>query len=219
MLVVWAAFAGCASSDGPAELRIPEEDLSEAATLKHDGKWYPAMLAYRKLVNKYPDFQEGWYNLGVCYDELSDTERAIEAYNAAIACSEGDYDVYARMHLALNLLKMQSTQRAVSLLIECREKNPRYYLVHYNLAAAYRHIRDLDNALGSINTCIEYVEDDYIYDTNKLATIYELKAHILLDLGKGPEAQRVADGMAKRHLPVSGELENRLPPKPATPGK
>ena len=169
--IVFTAFAASllaclTASCGSAEVNTAgmlDEDgrylVTEALRFQQTGNWYPARMRWEELLETYPEYPDGWYNCGLCYDQLMDANRGAECFEKALALDPSNPRI--KYALANDLLVMRQTKRGHQLMIEVTENDKYFALGFYGLAASERTLNRFQAAQTAIDRCLEIIGEGY----------------------------------------------------------
>ena len=140
MVGVIASASACASAPPasldptPAGLRSVQavkptdaatDFQSEAEAIKRMGEppdWGNVRFRMEGLVRRHPRYGLAWYNLGVAYERLGETDKAADAYRRALAVNDQLRE--AQLNLASLAVERGDRDEAVSLLETLVERDP-----------------------------------------------------------------------------------------------
>jgi tetratricopeptide (TPR) repeat protein len=136
----------------PAKINA-DMDFAEGLRRFKEGRYQDAVDSFLKVREKFPEYVETFYNLGVAYLRLGRAESAIEALQKAVQLKAEAAEPYLAIgegHLLLgqNDKAMEAFGRAVSL----DPKNPGPYV---DLGIVYYKLDKIDEALGSFEKAIQ----------------------------------------------------------------
>lgn len=180
-------------------LNIEEDnDFIEGIKLFQEGRYEEALELFLKVVERFPDHVETFYNLGVTYIRLDKIEPAIKALEKAVQIKPGTVEPY--IALGECYLTRGQIDKAVSVLdqaVSVDFDNPETY---FRLGLLYYKADKTENALRSFKKAIELDPEfsEAFYQAG-LTTIKEGKIEeaveyfeTFLDLDpEAPEAEQV----------------------------
>jgi tetratricopeptide (TPR) repeat protein len=118
-------------------------------TLYTTGRHRDAAKQFLACLNIQPYYPRALENLGLCYEALRDTPKAIEAYESAItheASQRGVKDVEPYAYYAVLLDKKGRRERGLNLLREAVKLNPNSFRANYELGRLLLADKDLGGA-------------------------------------------------------------------------
>jgi tetratricopeptide (TPR) repeat protein len=62
--------------------------------LMQEEKYKEAIQAFEKVLQLDPDHEKTWFHMGYCYDNLYNSDKAVECYEKAIEADSCDYEAY-----------------------------------------------------------------------------------------------------------------------------
>ena len=135
-----------------------DKNLSEGTKLFGEGKYDEAIVSFEKVVDKFPNNIEGYYNLGLSYLRKGDVDQAIASFEKAAELNPEALPVFLALGEAYfskgdNEKAMESYQQA----IEIDPENPG---AHYNLGMVYYKLNKTEEALLSFDTCIGFAPEN-----------------------------------------------------------
>lgn len=164
------------------------------ATAQAEGEtvpWERAMRDFRMATRIRPDFARAHNNLGVAYARLGLTDKAREAYLAAIAADPEFAE--PRQNLGNLALRAGDPRRAMEwyeVALKMQKNNP--YLYYYYGLAQYQ-AGEIEGAIESFKRAIA-LKQDYVEPRNLLAQAYRHQ-------GRLEEAERVKRTIRERQRP------------------
>jgi len=215
LLVSGCCILSACQSEQPVELRVDQSLRMEAFRKTINGNWYDAKLHWVKLVSEYPSYGEGWYNLGDCYLNLRDPQRARDSYQQCLVLEPDN--TKAKLQLAVVHIQMRDEERAMRLLSEVTEQDPYYTLGWYNTALMERTLGHPVRAREAMTRLLELVEDGDPSDTPNIGEFFELDIQLHLDDNNADAAWALMFEMEDFHIPYSNALANRMPARPMRP--
>jgi tetratricopeptide (TPR) repeat protein len=177
----------------------------------------------QKVITAAPDFYEGYFHLGIAYDQLHKPEEAEAAFHKAISLSG---EKYPQAFIALGSL-LNSLQRAAEAEAMVRrglELNGSLWQGHYEMGRALAALNRLDAAEKSLGEVLK-LRNDYaptylllanvhIKMKNQTALLGDLNEFLRLDPNgpQSPQAKKMRDSIVQ-------SMENAknapaAPPKP-----
>lgn len=98
-------------------------------------RWDQAVTAFTRAIENNPQFYSAYYNLGLVYTQLGDSELAKDAYLQTLVIKPEH--VQARYNLALLYFQGRDLPSAAALATDLVRRNPRYAVAHYLLGQIY----------------------------------------------------------------------------------
>jgi len=116
-----------------------EKIASRALILLREGRYADAIACYDDLLNRYPNYVDGWYNKGIALGEhLQKYEEAIKCYDRGLTINPRDIDMWHNKGKALYCLGRFAES------IECFERvlqlNPHYRISLEGKAASLNNM-------------------------------------------------------------------------------
>lgn len=105
-----------------------------------------AINAFTKALQLHPYLLNTYINIGLAYEGLHQTDRAILSYQKAIMVAPDDPTAYYNMGLLYYTVR-NDRDKAMELLMKARDLNPREPDVHHYLGLLYRDMGKGDQAL------------------------------------------------------------------------
>ncbi len=229
LAIVVLSFANCGEPES-VEKRVPPEPVAAALQLQLNGEFYAARSEWKNIVEEHPDYHDGWYNMGVCDDNMGRFTLATHEYEKALKLDGANpYYKFSYAVLLLSSRQYERFARARKLLLESTEANPYYIPGWYNLAVVEQMLNKPDEGLVAIDRCLE-VAGHGSSETDPLRTphaslMYQLRVDLLLDLRDryeegssnymkwDREATRAAVWMKEHSLPIEKMVAIRLSPQ------
>ncbi len=130
-----------------------------ATTWKRNKLYMEPVLLWSNVVNKYPNNECAFNNLGLLYMHKKNYSTAEKAYKRAIELKPD----YAKAHYNLGLLyeHTQIHNKALKEYIKAIEINPVYAEVHHRLCNLYFFIKEYDKAYQEIIKALE-IKPDFV---------------------------------------------------------
>lgn len=122
-----------------------------------------------------PDFFEGYYNLGVTYEEMSDFNRAKEAFNEALKIEAKN--VNALLKLAEVYRTTEELDKSEQTILHAIEIEPKRPQLHIDLARIYAQMNYREAAKAALRKA-------FAVQPKKTADMLIAKGNILLELGE-----------------------------------
>jgi len=140
-----------------------------------------------------------YFNLGVCYTKLNETDQAIRAFESSLELDPGDMD--AMMKLGELYIVKEDYGNAVTVLSKAAHLRPEYAPVRYSLARAYESTGRLKEALAELEGAYRYAPADFgivyglavMYDENGLKADALSMANMARGLAQDSSQQQMAD--------------------------
>lgn len=124
----------------------------------HQGKWFEAIIAYRKAINKEPTFINAWYNLGLALNKTNQLDEALLTWQKIINLAPNH--LAARFHLASLLMKTEKTDEALTEFLLLEKSEPHHFETQSNLAACYLKKGLLNDAKIHYKKALELESND-----------------------------------------------------------
>jgi tetratricopeptide (TPR) repeat protein len=126
-------------------------------TIKRNPVWKDSFTLWSDTVRKSPDSFVSHNNLGLAYNNLGRTDKAIEEYKQAISLKPGFADAHNNLGTAYN--NLGRTDEAIEEYKEAIRLNPYHAVAHYNLANAYGNKGQIDEAVKEYKKAIRLKPD------------------------------------------------------------
>lgn len=97
-----------------------------------------------EVTQKYPSEFRAWYNLGIAYKSLGQTEPAIAAFSRVAQLQPDDVDTH--YHLGLMYAQAQKHQEAIAAFEKALSLSPYHVSAEFGLARSYQRLNDLPKA-------------------------------------------------------------------------
>lgn len=117
------------------------------------GRVEEAVDYLKKYVNEHPYNKEAWYCLGCAYRDLTLYEKAVDAYEFAVAIDKGYVDAYVAMSQTQDF--MGHTSEAVSTMIRVLEFTDDRARVYRTIGSLYAREANYDTAVAYFRKAIE----------------------------------------------------------------
>lgn len=108
-----------------------------------------AIVYFKEMTEAYPNFWQGWFNLGVQLNRLGKDIDAFKIYGEALKRNPVNYEIWS--NLGFSLAKIEKWRKAIIFLEEAIELNPNDYITLNTLGICERQIDNFD-------ACIEYLK-------------------------------------------------------------
>jgi tetratricopeptide (TPR) repeat protein len=128
---------------------------------------------YNLYLDKNPFSENGWYNLGIIHNKAGEFEKAIEAYDFAIALDDDHFD--AVFNKANTLANWEKYDEAIAIYNEYLESYPDSLIALYYLGECYLQLEQPDKAESFFDRIIVSFPDfadawygkGLVYETNE----------------------------------------------------
>ena len=159
--------------------QIPPDLWNEyGIALARNGRMHDAEIAFRQLLQHYPDYGPAYSNLGLVLRRLGRMQDAAEAFKQALSIDP--QAVEALNNLALTLRDLGRPQEAIQYLVRALQSRPDQITLHVNLAQLYRslnqHLRAVEHFRSALAARPEQVEICLGLSLSLLATGEEREA-------------------------------------------
>ena len=138
-------------------LDIDENQKEIKGLLPHlyfeSGDTAKALETSKLLLQKYPDTESVWNELGYIYSKTGEYEKAADALDKALQINYKHANPWN--HLGYIEYKQGNYEKALNLINKAIKKNPDYARAHYYLAKVLFSQGKVDEALVSCNECIK----------------------------------------------------------------
>ncbi len=114
--------------------------------------WSEGARAYERAFEIRPDLKDGWVNLGFCYDQLAQPDRAITAYSRGIKNNPKTGLLYNNR--GYGYLLMKQYDKALKDLEKAIEVEPEIVMSHVSLGEYYFYREQYDKAIEILNKAI-----------------------------------------------------------------
>jgi len=163
-------------------------DLEQGNKLYEEGKFDSALIMYEEFLKKNPGAYQVNLNIGDCYREKGDYDKAIGVYNTLLENIEtdptGDKTLKAKGLAAIGLsyLRQGNFEQAQGYFVKSIEVAPEDELLPYNVAEIYFSNQDIDSAQKYFEMAAQ-IKPDWPDPYLKLAYVHLNKA----DMAKAAE--------------------------------
>ncbi len=163
-------------------------DLEQGNSLFEEGRYDSALIMYEEFLKKNPGAYQVHLNIGDCYREKGEYDKAVEAYNALIKQAEADLaggkTFLAKGLAAIGLcyLRQNNFEEAQSYFVRSIEVAPEDELLPYNVAEIYFSNQDIERAQRYFEMAAE-IKPDWPDPYLKLGYVFLNKA----EMGKAAE--------------------------------
>ena len=123
---------------------LQEARLNQAIALVNLQRHEPARALLLELSQARPDDPRVWYNLGLLYRAVGDSEAALDAFDRVARLDPDDADVH--YFRGLNLSQLQRYDEAIAAFKRAIELNPFHVSGEFGLARAYQRAGDAAQA-------------------------------------------------------------------------
>src|SRR5699024_5242313 len=87
--------------------------------VEYTGRVEEGITLHQDIIERFPFNAQAWFNLGCAFKEIKLYEKAIDAFEYALAIRE-DFS-YARHNIADAFIKLRKYDKAIEILKECLE--------------------------------------------------------------------------------------------------
>lgn len=129
-----------------------------ADQFNEENKYTESNLYCDNLISSLPKYAHAYAIRADNYENLNETQKAIDDYAMAIKLFPFNYDYYYKQAVAY--MDLDKYKEAIPGLLRTYYFNPSYSWTKYNLARSYMNINKLDSALYYINLHIEENSND-----------------------------------------------------------
>ncbi len=112
-----------------------------------------ALRCFEKILEIEPKSKETWNNKGLCYMQKSELKKSLDSLNSALSL-DPDFEE-ALLNKALVFEKMEKLEKAVKVSEDLIEHFPEKAEYHYIKGAYLTELGEREEALESINRCLE----------------------------------------------------------------
>jgi tetratricopeptide (TPR) repeat protein len=165
------------------------QKLNDANSLLDLGKFDEAEKLIQEVIAKYPDHAKAYNNLGFCYFNEKQYDKARQAYQKALELYQktdsGNTEELANTYDNLGFLDDMTGDNtaALNLYQKAMDTDPNMWRPVHNLATLYRELKQYDKAIETFDKALEI--DPYAYQTRTF------KALTLLDAGRTKDAAKL----------------------------
>lgn len=136
-----------------------DKNLSEGIDLFSEEKYDEAIESFEKVVEKFPDNIEGYYNLGLSYLRKGGVDQAISSFEKAAELNPEALPIFLALGEAY--FSKDDNEKAIESYQQAIKINPENPGAHYNLGMVYYKLNKTDEALLSFNRCIEFAPENF----------------------------------------------------------
>jgi tetratricopeptide (TPR) repeat protein len=194
------------------------EFLEEGNKLFNEGKFDEAISAYKKFLEKNPSAYQVHFNIGNCYKEKGDFEKAIEEYNIVLSETKAKgvdlkgEKLYAKTLAAMGevLVKKGDYQSAQTYFQQSLDLNPQDENLAYNVGEIYFSSGKIEEAIQFFNLAIQikpqwsepYLKLGYVYlnknDLEKAKEMFKKYLELAPDAPNAEEIKKVIQSLEKK---------------------
>ncbi len=163
-------------------------DLEQGNAFFKDGKYDLALTLYDEFIKKNPGAYQVYLNIGDCYREKGDMEKAIQSYNTLLENAKADKAMGSNMTakglaaIGLCYLRQDNFDQAQDYFKKSIEVSPQDELLPYNVAEIFFSNQKIDDAQKYYEMAAQ-IKPDWPDPYLKLAYIFLNKA----DMAKASE--------------------------------
>lgn len=117
------------------------------------GNFDDAIVLFEKVVKKFPESIEGYYNLGLSYMRKGDLDQALVSFEKARDLNPEAYTVY--LALGEGYFNKGESEKAVEAYAKATELEPENPRAYYNLGMTQYKLNKTEEALVAFEKCIE----------------------------------------------------------------
>ncbi len=168
---------------------------------KANNDYESAVKDFNQAASLKPDYAEAYYNLGVTFREMGNSDSAIIAYQKALNCNNH----YANAHNNLGQIFLVKGEfdSAVDHLEWAVALNPEFSEAHNNLGSTYLELNKNDDAIKSYKKALEF-NPNYAIASNNLGISYQRVGKVDLAIENFENAIALSPGYATAHHNLSG---------------
>jgi tetratricopeptide (TPR) repeat protein len=146
-----------------------------------------SIAASQKALALYPEYTEVYSNLGLCYEDTAQSEKALLSYERALALArkQGSRDEWPSLNLGAFLAKEGEVEKALPLLKEALARNPKSAKAHYCIGRALARV-------GRNEEARPFLEEAIRLDPADPAAYYELGL-LLARIGDAARSRQLLD--------------------------
>jgi tetratricopeptide (TPR) repeat protein len=165
------------------------EALEQANGFYNDGKYDTALVMYEEFLSKNPGAYQVQLNIGDCYREKGEYDKAVEIYDKLVEQSKSDSTMGKMMGakglaaIGLCFLKRQNFEQAQDYFKKSIEMSPQDENLPYNVAEIYFSNQNIEEALRYFEMASQ-IKPDWPDPYYKLAMVYLNKG----DMAKATES-------------------------------
>jgi tetratricopeptide (TPR) repeat protein len=141
-----------AAGSGVVQDEASFADLEQGNSLFEAGRYDSALVMYEEFLKKNPGAYQVYLNIGDCYREKGEYDKAIEAYNTLLKSAEADlaggkaFTAKGLAAIGLCYLRQNNFEEAQGYFVRSIEVAPEDELLPYNVAEIYFSNQDIDRA-------------------------------------------------------------------------
>lgn len=139
------------------------------------GKYAEALYEFNMALQYNKAFNELYYFIGVCQNNLGDFKSAIESFNNVIEVDPSNLPARLKLGIALHNYRMWDT--AEDLYKSILKIHPNYADIHYNLGLSYLGRGKIDEAIESFKSAIK-INPNYLQPRIKLIVVQIYKGEL-----------------------------------------
>lgn len=130
-----------------------DKDLDEGVKSFNEGKYDEAIASFKKVIEKFPENYEGYYNLGLAYLKKQEIDQAIPALEKATEINPQALPAY--FALGEGYFAKGDSEKATQNFSKAIELEPNNPMAYYNLGIIYYKLDKMEEALSAFNKAIE----------------------------------------------------------------
>lgn len=125
--------------------------LDQGNTLFGDRKYTEALTLYNQFAAENPTLYQIHFNIGDCYREMRENEKAMAQYQLGLdkAKENSDLVLQSKAYASMGevFLRLQEFEKAQKYFVQSIDLNPSDEILAYNVAEIYFSSNDVDNAI------------------------------------------------------------------------
>ncbi|MBN1222646.1 MAG: tetratricopeptide repeat protein [Candidatus Aminicenantes bacterium] len=135
-----------------------DKNLNKGIDLFSQGKYDEAIETFKKVIEKFPDSIEGYYNLGLSYLRKGDIDQAIASFETAAELNPKALPIF--LALGESYFGKGENEKAEENYLKAIEIDPENPNPRYNLGMVYYKSNKTEEALLSFDKCIELAPEN-----------------------------------------------------------
>ncbi len=132
------------------------KEFDNGSKLFQEGKYKEAVVVFKAIIEKVPEYAEAHFNLALCYVRMNDMDNAIPSLEKSIELKPDLTTAYGILGEAY--MGRKEFDKAINVLskgVEFDQNNPSYY---YSMGIAYCNLRKAEEAIEILNKAKELDE-------------------------------------------------------------
>lgn len=130
-----------------------DKDLDEGVKFFKESKYDEAIVSFKKVIEKFPENYEGYYNLGLAYLKKQEIDQAIPALEKATEINPQALPAY--FALGESYFARGDSEKATQNFSKAINLGPDNPMAYYNLGIIYYKLDKMEEAFGAFNKAIE----------------------------------------------------------------